>query len=194
MSKPVKIFGDAALGSLFFEGVTIPPAPLGGIVVAVENPNRPGKIRVTRSDLLQKDGVSPRVLFKRMRPTRVRNKQNQELIGDLGFSLAQVISYINDEANRKANEIDFQKNGSSVGSGNTINFTGDIENVTVTNDVATIAINQVGITTSGGYVGTGITLFDFRGSGVSTVTSNRIALAQRVILTMTAIWMLYTLR
>ncbi len=171
MSKPVKIFGDAALGSLFFEGVTIPPAPLGGIVVAVENPNRPGKIRITRSDLLQKDGVSPRVLFKRMRPTRVRNKQNQQLIGDLGFSLAQVISYINDEANRKANEIDFQKNGSSVGSGNTVNFTGGIEDVTVSNDVATIAINQVGITTSGGYVGTGITLFDFRGSGVSTVTS-----------------------
>ena len=141
MSKPVRIFGDAALGSLFFEGVTIPPAPLGGIVVAIENPNRPGKIRVTRSDLLQKDGVSPRVLFKRMRPTRVRNKQNQELVGDLGFSLAQVISYINDEANRKANEIDFEKDGSTVGSGNTVNFTGaGVSAVSVSGDVATITI------------------------------------------------------
>ena len=34
MSKKVKIFGDAALGSLFFEGSPHPPAPLGGVVVA----------------------------------------------------------------------------------------------------------------------------------------------------------------
>jgi len=171
MARAVKIFGDAALGSLFFEGVPIPPAPLGGVVVAIENPNRPGKIRVTRSDQFQKDGVSARVLFKRMIPTRVKNKQGQALVDDLGFSLAEVIDYINDEANRKANEVDFQKNGSVVGSGNTLNFTGGIENVTVSNDVATIAINQVGIASTSGYVGTGVTLFHFRGSGVSTVTS-----------------------
>ena len=171
MARAVKIFGDAAQGSLFFEGVPIPPAPLGGVVVAIENPNRPGKIRVTRGDQFQKDGVTPRVLFKRMIPTRVKNKQGQGLVDDLGLSLAQVISYINDEANRKANEVDFQKNGSVVGSGNTLNFTGGIENVTVSNDIATIAINQVGIASTSGYVGTGVTLFHFRGSGVSTVTS-----------------------
>ena len=141
MARAVKIFGDAALGSLFFEGVPIPPAPLGGIVVATENPNRPGKIRVTRTDQFQKDGVTPRVLFKRMIPTRVKNKQGQSLVNDLGFNLAQVISYINDEANRKANEIDFQKNGSSVGSGNTINFTGaGVSAVSISGDIATVNI------------------------------------------------------
>jgi|TARA_R100000030_G_scaffold96980_1_gene85581 hypothetical protein len=171
MAKAVSIFGDAAQGSLFFEGLKIPPAPLGGVVVAIQHPSIAGRIRVTRSDLFQRDGVTPRIVFKRMRPTRVRNKNNQRLVADLGFNLQQVIDYINDEANRKANEIDFQKNGAVVGSGNTLNFTGGIENVSVSNDIATIAINQVGITTSGGYVGTGITLFDFRGSGVSTVTS-----------------------
>ena len=36
MARAVKIFGDAAQGSLFFEGLTIPPAPLGGVVVATE--------------------------------------------------------------------------------------------------------------------------------------------------------------
>ena len=112
MAKEVSIYGDASQGALFFDGVSIPPAPLGGIVIAIENPNRPGKIRVTRTDQFQKDGVTPRVLFKRMLPSRVRNKQDQSLISDLGFSLAEVISYINDEANRKANEIDFQKNAS----------------------------------------------------------------------------------
>ena len=141
MARAVKIFGDAALGSLFFEGVPIPPAPLGGVVVAIENPNRPGKIRVTRSDQFQKDGVTPRVLFKRMIPTRVKNKQGQGLVNDLGFSLAEVISYINDEANRKANEIDFQRNASTVGSGNTINFTGaGVSAVSVSGDVATVTI------------------------------------------------------
>ena len=159
MARAVKIFGDASQGSLFFEGVTIPPAPLGGIVVAIENPNRPGKIRVTRTDQFQKDGVTPRVLFKRMLPSRVRNKQNQSLVSDLGFSLAEVISYINDEANRKANEIDFQKNGSVVGSGNTINFTGaGVSAVTVSGDVATVTIAGGGNpVTSGAIVGAGST-------------------------------------
>ena len=44
-----------------------------------------------------------------MRITRVRNKDNQRLVVDLGFTLQQVIDYINDEANRKANEVDFRK-------------------------------------------------------------------------------------
>jgi hypothetical protein len=164
MARAVKIFGDASQGSLFFEGVSIPPAPLGGIVVAIENPNRPGKIRVTRTDQFQKDGVTPRVLFKRMLPSRVRNKQNQSLISDLGFSLAQVISYINDEANRKANEIDFQKNGSVVGSGNTINFTGaGVSAVTVSGDVATVTI------TGGGGSGNPVASGTVTGTGNTTL-------------------------
>ena len=157
MARAVKIFGDAAQGSLFFEGVPIPPAPLGGVVVAIENPNRPGKIRVTRTDQFQKDGVTPRVLFKRMIPTRVKNKQGQGLVDDLGFNLAQVIDYINDEANRKANEIDFQKNGSNVGSGNTINFTGvGVSAVSISGDVATVNVVGRGVST-GVITGTGNT-------------------------------------
>ena len=124
MARAVKIFGDAAQGSLFFEGVKTPPAPLGGIVVATTLDGNPNRIKIIRSDQFQKNGVDPRVLFKRMINTRVRNKAGQRLVQDLGYTQQQVIDYINDEANRKANEIDFQKNGSQVGSGNTINFTG----------------------------------------------------------------------
>ena len=141
MAKPVSIFGDAAQGSLFFEGLRIPPAPLGGVVVAIEHPSISGRIRVTRSDLFQRDGVTPRIVFKRMRPTRVRNKDNQRLVADLGYTLQQVIDYINDEANRKSNELDFQKDGAAVGSGNTINFTGaGVSAVSVSGDVATVTI------------------------------------------------------
>jgi len=172
MARSVKIFSDLAQGRIFFFGTRIRPAPLGGIVAAVEHPSpvHAGKIRVTRSDLFQRDGVTARVIFKRLLPTRVKNQAGQFLVGDLGFSTAQVIDYINDQANKKSNEIDIQNNGALVGGGTTLNFTGSIDNITVTGDVATISLDQIGVTTSGGYVGTGVTLFDFRGSGVSTVT------------------------
>ena len=104
MAKPVSIFADVSQGNLFFEGTRIPPAPLGGIVLAIENPSRPGKIRVTRSDQFSRDGVTPRRLFKRMDPVRVKNATGQFLVGDLGFSLAQVIDYINSQANKNAND------------------------------------------------------------------------------------------
>ena len=171
MARVVKIFGDATQGALFFEGSPHPPAPLGGIVVASAHPTLEFRIRVVRNDQFQKNGVDPRVLFKRMRMTRVRNKDDQRLVADLGYTRQQVIDYINDEANRKANEVDFAKDGSTVGSGNTINFTGGVESVSISGDVATVKVDQIGIATAGGYVGTGITLFDFRGAGVSTVTS-----------------------
>ena len=159
MARAVKIFGDAAQGSLFFEGVSTPPAPLGGIVVATTLDGNPNRIKITRSDQFQKNGVDPRVLFKRMINTRVRNKAGQRLVQDLGFTQQQVIDYINDEANRKANEIDFQKNGSQVGSGNTINFTGaGVSAVSVSGDVATVTIAGGGNpVTSGAIVGAGST-------------------------------------
>jgi hypothetical protein len=164
MAKPVSIFGDAAQGSLFFEGLRIPPAPLGGVVVAIEHPSISGRIRVTRSDLFQRDGVTPRIVFKRMRPSRVRNKDNQRLVGDLGYTLQQVIDYINDEANRKANEVDFQKDGVAVGSGNTINFIGSgVSAVSVSGDVATVHI-------AGGSAGNPVT------SGILTSSNNTLRL------------------
>lgn len=142
MSRAVKIFGDASQGSLFFEGSPHPPAPLGGIVVAAAREGSTDRIKITRSDQFQKNGVDPRILFKRMRITRVRNKENQRLVQDLGYTQQQVIDYINDEANRKANEIDLQKSGVAVGSANTVNFTGGgVESVSVSGDVATITIS-----------------------------------------------------
>ena len=165
MARAVKIFGDASQGSLFFEGLTIPPAPLGGIVVASAHPTLANRVRVVRNDQFQKDGVTPRILFKRMRHTRVRNKQNQRLVQDLGFTHQQVIDYINDEANRKANEIDLQKDGVAVGSGNTINFIGSgVSAVSVSGDVATVHI------AGGGSAGNPVTSGAVTGAGNTTLT------------------------
>jgi len=159
MARAVTIFADVSQGALFFEGVRIPPAPLGGVVVAIENPNRPGKIRVTRSDQFNKDGVTPKRLFKRIDPVRVKNATGQFLVDDLGFSVAQVIDYINGQATKNANDIDFQRNSSAVGSGNTINFTGaGVSAVTLSGGVATVNIVGGGNPVSSGVVtGTGNT-------------------------------------
>ena len=120
---------------------------MGGVVVASAREGSSDRIKIIRNDQFQKNGVDPRVLFKRMRITRVRNKSNQRLVQDLGFTQQQVIDYINDEANRKANEIDFEKDGVTVGSGNTINFTGaGVSAVSVSGDVATISIVGNGVT------------------------------------------------
>ena len=142
----------------------IPPAPLGGVVVASTLDGTTNRIRVVRNDQFQKNGTDPRVLFKRMINTRVRNKENQRLVADLGFTQQQVVDYINDEANRKANEVDFQKDGTAVGSGNTINFIGSgVSAVSVSGDVATVHI-------AGGSAGNPVT------SGILTSSNNTLRL------------------
>ena len=217
MAKKFRIFADVSAGSIFFDGGRVQPQPLGGKILASLNPNHSDRIRIVRTDLFGRDGVTPRRLFKGLKVGRVKNQANQILTTDLGFNVAQVIDYINDQANKKANEIDFQKDGALVGGGTTINFTGNVDSVSVNGDVTTVAISTgihasqlsgvvatanlpitslggvnfvpgesdstpafdlsdahsypIGIQTSGGFVGSAITLFDFRGSGVSTVTS-----------------------
>ena len=157
MARPVKIFADVSQGRIFFFGSRVPAAPLGGAVLAIQNPNRPDFIRVTREDKFQRDGVTPRRLYKRLNPSRVKNKEGQFLVSDLGFSLTQVVDYINDQANKKSNEIDILKDGALVGGGTTINFVGGgLTTLTVVNDIVTVGIvstvesdNIVGLITTG---------------------------------------------
>ena len=168
MAKKFRIFADVSAGTIIFDGSRIPPAPLGGKVLASDNGF--GRVRIVYTDRFGRDGVTPRRIFKGLKVGRIKNEANQVLFTDLGFNLQQIIDYINDQANKKVNEIDIQNDGALVGGGTTLNFTGSIDNISVSDDVATISIDQIGVTTSGGYVGTGITLFDFRGSGISTIT------------------------
>ena len=169
MAKKFRIYAGVNAGRIFFDGSRVPPAPLGGIVVAEINPFHSDRIRISRTDQFAKDGVTPKRLFKGLKEGRIKNRAGQ-ILTNLGFTTQQIVDYINDQATKKVNEIDLQQNGGLVGGGTTLNFKGGIDFVTVQNDVAQICIDQIGITTTGGYVGTGVTLFDFRGSGVSTVT------------------------
>ena len=156
MAKKFRIFADVSAGNIFFDGGRVQPAPLGGKVLASINPFHSDRIRIVRTDLFARDGVTPRRIFKGLKIGRIKNQANQILSTDLGFSAAQIVDYINDQANKKVNEIDFQKNSALVGGGTTINFTGNVDSVSVSNDVVNVAIST-GIHASQltGVVGTG---------------------------------------
>ena len=65
---------------------------------------------------------------------------------------------------------DGNNNTISVGSGVTITGTGQIQATSLTIGNQTVSSPGVGIRTAGGVVGTGVTLIDLRGAGISTVT------------------------
>ena len=164
MAKKFRIFADVSAGSLFFDGSRLRPAPLGGKVLASINPNHSDRIRIVRTDLFARDGVTPRRIFKGLKIGRIKNQADQELVADLGFSASQIVDYLNDQANKKANEIDLQKDGSLVGGGTTINFIGSgVSAVSVSGDVATVHI-------AGGSAGNPVT------SGILTSSNNTLRL------------------
>ena len=156
MAKKFRIFAAVGAGRLFFDGSRVPPAPLGGKVLASINPNFPDRIRMVRTDQFAKDGVTPRRIFKGLKEGRIKNEAGQILANE-GFTTQQIVDYINDQANKKANEIDFKLNGTIVGGGTTIDFVGGgVTTLSVANDIVTVGIastvpvsNIVGLITSG---------------------------------------------
>ena len=180
----VKIYADTTTGFLHFDGSRIAPKPLNGVCVASAS-NKAFRIRITRSDLLTNG--DPRVMFKHLKMSRVEKEDGTNLRTDLGYSRAQIIDYINTEAQKTVEAgidgISVCLNGSVVStSATTVDFTGSaVQDLVVNAGIATVTIAQttgggggsgsIGISTSGGHVGSGITLFDFRGTGISSVTT-----------------------
>ena len=129
--------------------------------------NRSFRIKITRSDLLQANG-NPRIMFKHLRMSRVANEAGQLLSTTLGMNRAQIIDYINEEAQKQVVSVGVATDASINTSGiiTATSFHGDGSNLTG------LPASGVGIATAGGLIGTGVTQLDFRGSGVSTVTTN----------------------
>ena len=111
MSNKLKIYGDIESGSIFFVGSTVDPKPLGGVVFAEEHPTIADRIVVKRNDRFKRDRISFRVLFRKLNINRICNKQGEELVEQLGYDRAQVIEYINGQAN-------LQDGASAGGDGN----------------------------------------------------------------------------
>ena len=50
MAKKFRIYAGVGAGRIFFDGSRVPPAPLGGKVVAEVNPYHSDRVRISRTD------------------------------------------------------------------------------------------------------------------------------------------------
>lgn len=96
MANPIKIYSDNR-GAVLFEGRRAIEPKFVGTLIAFEY--SAGRIQIARTDRFKQDGVTPRVVFKRLKATRVQNSSGQYLIEDLGYSTQEVIDYLNEEFN-----------------------------------------------------------------------------------------------
>ena len=110
----IKIYGDIESSSIFFINSTVDPKPMGTIEASLKSDE--DRIVVKRTDRFEADGVTFRTIFKRMNPNRIQNKEGQDLIGTLGYTISEVIDYINEQANLSS--------GTSGGDGSGTDLTG----------------------------------------------------------------------
>ena len=111
----IKIYGDIENSSIFFINSTIDPKPLNTIVATLKSDE--DRIVVQRNDRYESDGVTFRTIFKRLNPNRIQNKEGQNLVSQLGYTTAEVITYINEQANLTS--------GTSGGDGSGTDLTGE---------------------------------------------------------------------
>ena len=93
----IKIYGDSVKGCIFFDGSTVEPKFLGTITASIKS-DEPTRIAIQRTDRFEQDGVTFRKLFKRLNYTRVQNIDGDNLADDLGYTVQQVVQYINEQA------------------------------------------------------------------------------------------------
>jgi len=97
----IKIYGDVDSASIFFLNSTVAPKPMGTIIASLKSDE--DRIVIQRNDRFESDGVTFRTVFKRMNPSRICNKQGEELVTQLGYTTQEVIDYINGQANLQGN-------------------------------------------------------------------------------------------
>ena len=96
----VKIYGDLVKGCIFFDGSTVEPKFLG-TVFAEEKSDEAGRIIIYRTDRQDADGNN-RQLFRRKKADKIQNEAGEDLVDALGYTTAQVVAYINEQANLTA--------------------------------------------------------------------------------------------
>ncbi|BAQ92776.1 fiber Ig/hemolysin [uncultured Mediterranean phage uvMED] len=110
----IKIYGDIESSSIFFINSTVEPKSMGTIEASLKSDE--DRIVIRRTDRFDPDGVSFRTIFRRLNPTRVQNRDGQDLVGTLGYTTQEVVDYINAQANLSS--------GNSGGDGTGTDLTG----------------------------------------------------------------------
>jgi len=111
MPNPIRIYSDNR-GAILFEGRRAIEPKFVGTLIASEYSE--GRIQIVRTDRFKADGVTPRVVFKRLKAIRVQNSQSQYLVGDLGYNTQEVIDYLNDEFNPTPTNVQSFNNADGV--------------------------------------------------------------------------------
>jgi len=96
----IKIYGDIVKGCIFFDGSTVEPKFLGTILAEVKS-DESDRIIIYRTDRQTRLGGN-RELFKRLNINRVQNEAGEDLVTALGYTITQVVDYINEQANLTA--------------------------------------------------------------------------------------------
>ena len=112
----IKIYGDVVKGCIFFDGSTVEPKFLGTVLAEVKA-DETDRIVIYRTDRQDSLGNN-RQLFKRLQPTRIQNEEAVDLIDNLGYSIQDVVDYINGQSNLTASVnpvIDTSLNGEELG-------------------------------------------------------------------------------
>ena len=96
----IKIYGDVVKGCIFFDGSTVEPKFLGTILAEVKS-DETDRVVIYRTD--REDALgNNRELFKRMSSNRLQNEAGEDLVAALGYTTAEVVAYINEQANLTA--------------------------------------------------------------------------------------------
>ena len=104
MAKKFRIYAGVGAGRIFFDGSRVPPAPLGGKVVAEVNPFHSDRVRISRTDQFAKDGETPKRLFKGLKAGRVKNEAGQILVNE-GFTTQQIVDILMTRQTRKQTKL-----------------------------------------------------------------------------------------
>ena len=111
----IKIYGQLTKGCIFFDGSTVEPKFLGTIL-AESKSDESDRFILYRTDRQDNLGNN-RKLFKRMQSNRIQNEAGEDLVAALGYTTADVVAYINEQANLTAAVnpvIDTSLNGAEV--------------------------------------------------------------------------------
>jgi len=108
MSRKIRIYGEKESSSIFFVGSTVAPKPLGTIVATKILKGTQDRIKIVRNDRFKKDGITPRVLFKWVRPQIIADESGNFLMSGLGYNVDQVVEYINLESISADTVLDFK--------------------------------------------------------------------------------------
>ena len=135
LNNAMKIYSNTNKGGIFFEPSTVTPKLIGTCTAEIKS-NRPDRVVIRRTDQVVQSTGEFRPIFGSFNPYRVQNEDGVDLIETLGYTIQQVVDYLNDEFN------DFSTN--SLELGEAINFFRDATNTSIFNTQGDIfAVNAV---------------------------------------------------